>query len=63
MLAYRARVYTWTWSGKRLGGVGPSCRLRGSDLRTPAQSRHLETEGNVSVTQRFRETCRGLPGA
>ena len=43
--------------------VGPSCWLRGSDLRTPAQSRHLEAEGNVSVTQRFRDTCRGLPGA
>ena len=43
--------------------VGPSCWLRGSDLRTPAQSSHLETEGNVSVTQRFRDTCRGLPGA
>ena len=43
--------------------VGLSCWLRGSDLRTPAHSRQLETEGNVSVMQHLRDTYRGLPGA
>ena len=61
-LIYRASVYTWTWLSlvetAVVWVVGPYCWLRGSDFRTPGQSRHLETEGNVSLMQHFRDTCR-----
>ena len=65
MLVCWACVYTWTWSSlvkKAVVWLGPSCWFRGSDLRTPTQSRQLETEGNVSVTQHFRDTCRVSQG-
>ena len=65
LLIYRACVYTWTWwclVKKAVVWVDPYCSLRGSNLRTPTQSRHLETEGNVCLTQHFRDTCRVCQG-
>ena len=60
----RACGHTWTGSlvVKAVVWVGPYCWLRGSDLRTPAQRRHLETQGNVSLTQHSRDTCRACRG-
>ena len=57
---YWACVFAWAWSMvmKAVVWVGPYCWLRGSDHEKPALSRYLETEGNVSLTQHFRDTCR-----
>ena len=57
-----ASVYTWTWLSlvetAVVWVVGPYCWLGGSDFRTPGHSRHPQTEGNVSLTQHFSDTCR-----
>ena len=42
--------------------VGPYCWLRGSDHDRPALRRYLETKGNVSLMQHFRDTCRVCRG-
>lgn len=55
---YRACVLTWSLVVKAVVWVGPYCWLRGSDLGKPAQSRHPETEGSMSLTDYFRESCR-----
>lgn len=52
---YRACVLTWSLVVKAVVWVGPYCWLRGSDLGKPAQSRHPETEGSMSLTDYFRE--------
>ena len=61
-LIYWASVYTWTWLSlvetAVVWVVGPYCWLRGSDFRPPGHSRHPQTEGNVSLMQHFRDTCR-----
>ena len=54
----RACVLTWSLVVKAVVWVAPYCWLRGSDFGKPAQSRHPETEGRMSLTEYLRDTCR-----
>ena len=51
-------MFTWSLVVKAVVWVDPYCLLRGSDLGKPAQSRHLQTEGSVSLILHFRDTFR-----